>query len=113
MTLRNPTRRQVLDAWALHEKGLAVSSSASEQPLPEPASRTGVGSQTMTLLSRHFKLTIRDPAYYTARMGIFHMTCCFFALIYLDSRDRTQEQARPTPRLSKEIGRGRGHSAHT
>jgi len=49
--------------------------------------------QIWELLKRQVLLTIRDPTAYTGRMLVNLLCCCFFALVYLKSRDRVQEQA--------------------
>jgi hypothetical protein len=35
-------------------------------------------------------LTVRDPTLYTGRMFFYMLACCFFAIIYVKSRDRVQ-----------------------
>jgi|AntAceMinimDraft_5_1070358.scaffolds.fasta_scaffold34947_2 hypothetical protein len=53
---------------------------------------TGIVTQTTALIKRHMKLTIRDPTMYTGRMLMFMFACSFFAVIYIKSRDREQDQ---------------------
>lgn len=62
---------------------------------PPRATRYGrsLGGQVWELLKRQVKLTIRDPTAYTGRMIVNLLACSFFALVYLKSRERVQEQA--------------------
>ena len=37
-------------------------------------------------------LAIRDPTVYVSRMVVFFVSCIFFSIVYLKSRERTQAQ---------------------
>lgn len=50
-------------------------------------------SQISVLLRRQALLILRDPTAYTGRMIVNLFSCCFFALVYVHTRDRIQEQA--------------------
>jgi ABC-type multidrug transport system ATPase subunit len=93
---------KILDDWAKYESTLgttdmtdcATSISARE------GFGTGFCSQLGTMchmLSRHGVLTMRDPMppcpmLYMGRMIGFLFTCIFFAVVYIDARDRVQDQ---------------------
>ena len=49
-------------------------------------------SQAWTLMRRHGVITVRDPTLYTGRMVMFLNACIFFAVIYIEARQRVQEQ---------------------
>ena len=53
---------------------------------------TSLLQQTMTLVRRHWTITYRDPSMYVGRMAMFLFACIFFAVIYIEARDRSQEQ---------------------
>lgn len=53
---------------------------------------TSIFSQTMTLVRRHGLITYRDPSMYVGRMAMFLAACIFFAVIYIESRKRSQDQ---------------------
>lgn len=50
-------------------------------------------SQLMIMLKRVCSLSFRDPMIYTGRMAIFLMCTIFFAIVYIHTRVRNQEQA--------------------
>jgi len=56
-------------------------------------SNTSLCSQVQTLLRRHWVITVRDPSLYLGRMVMFMIACSFFAVIYIQARDRVQDQA--------------------
>lgn len=57
------------------------------------SSRMNIIHQTMIMLRRHFQLSYRDPMIYTGRMLLFFISTLFFAIVYIDARFRTQDQA--------------------
>ena len=78
----------ILDTWAT-------------RPPPPPTSPTPLSaeraphtllSEVAILLRRHFTLVFRDPMVYLGRCLMFCFICSFFAVIYVKSRDRVQEQ---------------------
>lgn len=88
----------LLDKWPAHRDTFApkadkraVAMSADDAKKSKFGS--SFGSQTMTLLKRHALLTVRDPMLYLGRFAAFMMSCAFFAVIYLNTRSRDQEQA--------------------
>ena len=62
-------------------------------PLKRRANDTSFGTQVATLLRRHVLLTRRDPTLYLGRMLAFLLSCVFMALVYVEARHRTQQQA--------------------
>merc|ERR1712070_113135 len=50
-------------------------------------------AETMTLFRRHGLLVFRDPTLYVARAVMFLNACIFFGIIYIESREREQDQA--------------------
>lgn len=62
-------------------------------PLGDVSSKgTSILAQTMTLVRRHGLITYRDPSMYVGRMIMFLVACIFFAVIYIESRSRSQDQ---------------------
>jgi len=55
-------------------------------------SRPNVWSQMLSTLHKEILIIIRDPLIYTGRCLVFVFVGVFFALVYIKSRDRTQEQ---------------------
>mmetsp|Transcript_27970 Transcript_27970/g.65187 ORF Transcript_27970/g.65187 Transcript_27970/m.65187 type:complete len:672 (-) Transcript_27970:270-2285(-) len=59
---------------------------------PARTARAGILYQTWTQLRRQTLLTIRDPTLYLGRMIMFLLASCFFAVIYIKARERSQAQ---------------------
>eukprot|EP00935_MAST-01C_sp_MAST-1C-sp1_P001639 g1639.t1 len=83
----------ILEAWESQDD---LTGERRESCLPagnllpgEEAFGAGFGHQLYTLLRRHSVLTLRDPSLYVGRMVMFLLSCCFFALVYIDARERT------------------------
>ena len=51
-------------------------------------------TEVMVLLRRHAVLTVRDPTIYLGRAMVNFMSCLFFAIVYIESRNYVQEQVR-------------------
>merc|ERR1719409_2268014 len=51
-----------------------------------------VCSQILVLLRRMMLLAVRDPTVHISRLVACLFSCMFFAVIYIKSRDRTQDQ---------------------
>ena len=49
-------------------------------------------SQLSTLVRRHALLVSRDPTLYAGRAVMFFAMDFFFAIVYVNGRERTQEQ---------------------
>ncbi|KAJ1427845.1 ABC-2 type transporter-domain-containing protein [Ochromonadaceae sp. CCMP2298] len=52
----------------------------------------GLGTQVMTMFRRHSLLAFRDPTLFTGRAFMYLFTTIFFAIIYISSRHRIQEE---------------------
>lgn len=48
--------------------------------------------QTCILFRRLLVLAMRDPTVYLSRVVVFFVACSFFTIVYIKSRDRTQDQ---------------------
>ena len=68
---------------------------ATPAPSTLPAARhTPFGKQLATLYARHFRLIVRDPTLYSARLVMTVICTSFISIIFLQSRDTVQEQVR-------------------
>jgi ABC-type multidrug transport system ATPase subunit len=50
-------------------------------------------SQILIMFHRHAVLSLRDPMVYLGRLAMFFIATIFFAIVYIEGRDRTQDQA--------------------
>lgn len=50
-------------------------------------------TQIAIMFRRHFSLSIRDPMVYLGRLVMFFIVTIFFAIVYIDGRERVQENA--------------------
>jgi hypothetical protein len=64
-------------------------------PLILITTQVSMFTEVLVLLRRHAVLTIRDPTIYLGRAVVNFMSCLFFAVVYIESRDYVQSQVRP------------------
>jgi len=81
---------KVLDAWAARpvvkmSGTFSVNACGARQ-------RQSCCVQTMVMLRRMLLLARRDPMVYVSRACVFISACLFFALVYIKSRERKQDQ---------------------
>jgi len=81
----------ILEAWASHPMR-ASSTGTSDIPTMHVMTGQRLCSQVVVLLRRMVLLAVRDPTVYFSRLIACLFSCMFFALVYIKSRDRTQEQ---------------------
>lgn len=67
----------------------------SQSKLPETIEPQTVAAQSAILLARLARMTLRDPALYSARWAFAQMACLVFAFTYWHVRERTQSQVVP------------------
>jgi ABC-type multidrug transport system ATPase subunit len=92
---------KILDDWNVigkpdHDKRIdAILSSMTKVPVSNGVivSETNLIYQTYVMVMRHSILAVRDPLIYTGRCVLFFFATIFFAIIYVKSRLRYQEQA--------------------
>ncbi|CAE8720649.1 unnamed protein product [Polarella glacialis] len=84
--------QKILDNWSASEH--AIVSSETAAPMREAKMR-GLVAQTLILCRRLAIMTMRDPTVYSARWVFAATANLVFSLIYIDARDRNQEQALP------------------
>lgn len=86
---------KLLDTWQQKEAQYLRDPSKFPSTPKQVDAATGVGlcKQIGVMLRRHSVLMIRDPTLYVGRCLIFLIACCFFAVVYIESRNRTQPQA--------------------
>jgi ABC-type multidrug transport system ATPase subunit len=82
---------QILDSWEARPV-LRMSGSFAVNPL-EGKHQKNLCTQFQVMLRRMVLLAWRDPVVYTSRMVVFTVACIFFALVYIKSRARQQDQA--------------------
>jgi len=81
---------KVLDAWAARPV-VRMSGTFTVNP-SEVRQGHNICIQTWVMLRRMLLLAWRDPIVYVSRACVFTMACLFFALVYIESRDRRQDQ---------------------
>ena len=79
----------ILDAWASH--GSPVNAPMAST-LPSPHVQAPFHRQVLLLLHKHGKIALKDPSVYTARMMILLVIGIFFPCIYIETRNRVQDQ---------------------
>ena len=79
----------VLDAWALREPPRPPQMVAPAEEVP-PVS-AGVITQSLALIRKNLKLTIREPLLYTGRMVMIVFLTIFFCVVFVEARSRTQQ----------------------
>ena len=89
--------RTLLDRWA--ERGGKPYHGASGEPAPAPQpaqadvlARAGFCSQLRVLVWRDLLVAKREPLAYLLRGGVNSFCCLFFGIIYLETRNRKQDQ---------------------
>lgn len=79
----------VLDAWARREPPPPPQMVAPAKEVP-PVS-AGVITQSLTLIRKNLKLTIREPLLYTGRMVMIVFLTIFFCVVFIEARSRMQQ----------------------
>ena len=79
----------VLDAWARREPPPPPEMVAPAEEVP-PVS-AGVITQSLALIRKNLKLTIREPLLYTGRMVMIVFLTIFFCVVFIEARSRTQQ----------------------
>jgi len=87
------TVNKIIDAWA-HEPIRQKSTGSFQVQDPKKLKRTGLNmcSQIWVLLRRMLLLAVRDPTVHLSRLVVCLFSCIFFAIVYVKSRERTQDQ---------------------
>lgn len=82
---------EVIAAWSkvLHRQ---VSGSSSVAVLDAKPLSHNLFMQFVILYRRGLQVSYRDPLVYLARIVAFMFMCCFFALVYIDTRTRNQAE---------------------
>ena len=78
----------MVSSWAARAEAV-VAAEPTPVSLSPPPSKV---AQLSVLLSRHSRLMFFDPTIYLGRVGANLVSTCFFALIYVRTRDAVQEQ---------------------
>lgn len=84
-----------LDAWEKDPRSQVTESASDSGTQQDGAVGSSVWRETVVLLQRHGKLVFSDPMIYLGRAAMYILMCSFFAIVYVDTRNRTQEQAAP------------------
>jgi len=88
----------ILDAWDKKRQGgkasltRQASFDADTGKYSKPTYNTTLSSQINVMIRRHFTLAARDPMLYLGRCLVFLFANMFFAIIYIQSRHRDQDQ---------------------
>lgn len=86
---------EVLDAWEKTQPpGLARTSSRnlSQVPSLKAGKKKNPCMEVAILFKRQVLVACRDPTVYTGRMVMVCLTCLFFSVIYINAREKKQEQ---------------------
>jgi len=85
---------QILDAWSVDRGcyGVPAGPETPSEPLGKASARSGFCSQVVALTSRMLVVARREPLAYLVRAGANLMTIIFFAIIYVKTRDKEQNQ---------------------
>ena len=82
----------LLEAWS----GKAPPITQPEKGiLDKPPPTAGLCTQIMIITQRTISLALKDPTLYVSRMVLIAILICVFGLIYIESRDPTQDQVMP------------------
>jgi ABC-type multidrug transport system ATPase subunit len=90
----------VLEEWSKHEhnepdvereRNLAMSEGAVKDRR-DARGCAGTWKQVSVLTRRQGLLIVRDPMLYGGRMAGFMLVCCFFAVMYIKARERSQSE---------------------
>jgi len=82
---------KVLEAWA-SQPMQSISTGTFDMPDMHSKTSLPLCSQVAVLLRRMLLLAVRDPTVYLSRLVACLSSCIFFSLVYIKSRERTQEQ---------------------
>jgi len=83
----------ILDAWENNKEKGEKSIVSSESKMPPAGQSVPMTKQIEVMMHRHAKLVGRDPVLYLGRAIIFLMSNLYFALVYIQARERAQDQA--------------------
>lgn len=85
---------QILDAWGEHAGGYGMSELAevASAALGAAAPRANFPTQVCTLTHRALTVAMREPLAYLARCGANLCVMTFFSIIYVKTREHTQDQ---------------------
>jgi len=88
---------KLLDTWPKHQVDFCEGRGLSTPPKTDLSlsntMEVSIFTEVMVLLRRHAVLTVRDPTIYLGRAMVNFMSCLFFAIVYIESRNYVQEQA--------------------
>ncbi|CAE8665440.1 unnamed protein product [Polarella glacialis] len=84
--------QNIWDHWSASEQAIVLAETAA--PMREAKMR-GLVAQTLILCRRQAIMTMRDPTVYSARWVFAATANLFFSVVYIDARDRNQEQVLP------------------
>jgi len=82
--------KSILDAWPAYAPASAPRGLRALADVPRKA---GFVRQAAVLLRRHAALTVREPVLYAARLAMVFFTNLFFAIVWVKTREYTQEVA--------------------
>ena len=80
----------VIDAWASHAPSLSAQGGGRD--LPTAHAQASLARQIAVLLRRNLKLGTKDPSLYVARIFVLNFIGIWFPCIYVQQRQRVQEQ---------------------
>lgn len=87
--------QEILDKWET-DRGDPTANKTPEVMLDLPSSAVdqavSFGEQIKYLMQRQARIIVTDPMIYMGRAVMFLFACSFFAVIYVEGRDRNQEQ---------------------
>jgi ABC-type multidrug transport system ATPase subunit len=83
---------RVVQAWGANFAPLNSTGTAQVDPKSKRKATSSLCHQISVLLQRTVVLAMRDPTAYISRLVVCLFACCFFSLVYLKSRERTQDQ---------------------
>ena len=88
--------KRLLDAWEENGKtkgpiSIAVSSRDEKVDAHRGDYRVSLFRQTQVMIRRHGWLALRDPTLYLGRCMMMFISCFFFAVVYIKSRNHDQD----------------------
>jgi hypothetical protein len=84
--------KRVLEAWSSNFAPVNSFGTAQVDPKLKRKAKLSLCRQIFVLLQRTVLLAMRDPTAYISRLVVCLFSCCFFTLVYIKSRERTQDQ---------------------
>ncbi len=82
---------RIIDAWR-DRAAPGASGAAQVKAVPRKAlPGVSFGRQVLVHTRRQALLSVRDPTLYLGRLAIFMVSCIFFALVYIRTRERNQQ----------------------